>query len=253
MRHQILFLIAVAVILVACTPRSDDTANGGLVNTSWTVIAIAGGQTLDGAKPTLTFAQDGTVSGSAGCNHYSAAFRTDGASISVGEVASTLMGCNGERGSQEAAFLDALRGAATWRLADDGKLVIGGIGEIVAGAGVAEGPPGDEPGADFVGTRWILAEMGGTADFADLVLTLEFSSDGSVSGFAGCNTFGGPYTVDESSLSIGPLASTKIGCPPPASAVEAEYLEALAGVTAWTGADGRLEFEGAVPLTFEPG
>lgn len=253
MRHRALVLIGVAAMFVACAPRGDDTASVGLVNTSWTVIAIGGAPTLDGAKPTLTFAGDGTVSGSAGCNQYSGAVRTDGAIMSVGEIASTLMGCDGDRGSQEAAFLGALRGATTWRLADDGKLVISGAGEIVAGPGVAEGPPGDQPWAALVGTRWVLAEMGGTSDLARLVLTLAFSTDGTVSGFAGCNTFSGPYTIDQSSLSLGPLASTKIGCPRPASAVEAQYLEALAGVAAWTGADGRLELEGPIPLAFEPG
>lgn len=173
--------------------------------------------------------------------------------IAIGDVASTLMGCDGDRGSQETAFLTALQGAATWRLADDGKLVIGGAGEVVAAPGVAEGPPGDQQEADFVGPRWILVEMGSVADLARLDLTLEFSSDGTVSGFGGCNTFSGPYTVDESSLSLGPLVSTKIGCPRPASAVEAEYLEALAGVTAWTGADGRLGLEGPIAPAFEPG
>lgn len=252
MRRRALVLIAMATVLAACSRSGGDTANGGLVNTSWTVIAIGGAPTLDGAKPTMTFAGDGTVNGSAGCNRYSGAVRTDGATMSVGEIASTLMGCGGDRGSQEAAFLGALRGATTWRLADDGKLVISGAGEIVAGPGVAEGPPGDQPGADLVGQRWILAEMGGTADLARLVLTLEFSSDETVSGFAGCNTFSGPYAADEFSLSLGPLVSTKIGCPRPASAVEAEYLAALAGVTAWTGADGRLELEGPVALAFEP-
>lgn len=251
MRHRVLVLIGVAATLVACAPRGDDTANGGLVNTSWTVLSIAGAPTLPKARPTMTFAADGTVSGSGGCNQYSGSFRTDGDRIAFGPMSSTLMGCEGQRGQQEAAFLADLQGAATWRLADDGNLVIGGAGEIVAGPGVAEGPPGDEPVADLAGTSWSLADMGGTADFAHLVPTLEFGADGTVSGFAGCNTFTGAYTVTGDTLTLGPLATTRIGCQRPASAVEAAYLAALAGTRTWAwGVEDRLVLDGAVPLMF---
>lgn len=253
MRHSpVVPLVAAAAIALACSPGAD-TANGGLVNTSWTAVAIDGAPTLVGAKPTLTFAQDGTVSGNAGCNQYSASFRTDGATIAIGQVRSTLMGCDGDRNAQEAAFLGGLQGATSWQQADDGNLILDGVVEIVAGPGVAEGPPGDEPRVDLRGTDWTLAEMGGTADFARLVPNLEFGADGTVSGFAGCNTFTGTYTVTGGELTLGPLATTKIGCPRPASAVESAYLDALAGATTWSiGADGRLTLGGAVPLIFAP-
>ena len=257
MRHQIPLLIGAAALLVACSLRGDDTANGGLGNTSWTVISIAGQPTAPEARPTMTFAADGTVSGSGGCNQYNGSFRSDGDRITVGQVSSTLMGCDGQRGLQEAAFLSGLQGATSWRQADDGNLVIGGAAEIVAGPGVAEGPPGDppagEPIADLAGTSWILADMGGTADLARLVPTLEFGADGTVSGFAGCNTFTGSYTLSGYALTLGPLATTRIGCQRPASAVEAEYLTALSGTTTWAaGDDGQLVLGGAVPLTFTP-
>lgn len=144
MPHRALVIVGIGVMLAACSPGAD-TANGGLGNTSWTVISIAGQDTLPEARPTMTFDAGGEVSGSGGCNQYSGSFRTDGDRIAFGPVSSTMMGCDGERGRQEAVFLGALRGATTWRLADDGKLVLSGIGEIIAGVGVAEGPPGDDP------------------------------------------------------------------------------------------------------------
>jgi heat shock protein HslJ len=265
MRHRALFLVGVAAVLVACSPGGDNT-NGGLGNTSWTVISIAGQPVAPDARPTMTFDPGGTVSGNGGCNQYTGSFRTEGDRIAVGQVSSTLMGCEGERGRQEAAFLSALQGAGTWRLAEEGNLVIAGAGEIIAGPGVAEGPPGDvlpgdavpgddgpsdEPIADLAGTSWTLVELGGTADLAHLVPTLEFGADRTVSGFAGCNTFTGPSTSTGAELSLGPLATTRIGCQRPASAVEAEYLAALAGVTSWAIDDGgRLVLGGAIPLTF---
>lgn len=248
---KLLALPILAAVIAACSLWGDDTANGGLANTSWTVISIAGQPTAPDARPTMTFAADGTVSGSGSCNQYSGSFRTDGDRIEFGPVSSTLMGCEGQRGEQEAAFLSALQGAATWRQTDDGNLMIGGAGEIVAGPGVAEGPPGDGPVADLAGTSWILVDIGGTADFAPLVPTLEFGADGAVSGFAGCNTFSGSYTLTGDALSLAPLAMTRIGCQRPASAVEAEYLSALAGAKTWaSGEEGQLVLGGAIPLTF---
>jgi heat shock protein HslJ len=245
-----LLIISILFTVLACSPIGDDTANGGLANTSWTVISVSGQATAPEARPIMTFAADGTVTGSGGCNQYSGSFHTDGDRIAFGPMSSTLMGCEGPRGQQEAAFLSSLQGAGTWRLADDGNLVIAGAGEIVAGPGVAEGPPGDEPVADLAGTAWTLAEIGGTADFANLVPTLEFGPDGTVSGFAGCNTFSGAYTLTGIALTFGPLATTRIGCERPASAVEASYLTALAGTTTWASDGGQLVLGGAVPLTF---
>ncbi len=257
MHHRVSLLIGVAAMLAGCSLVGDDTANGGLVNTSWTVVSVAGQPTLPDARPTMTFAQDATVSGTSGCNQYTGSFRTDGDRITIGPVSSTLMGCDGERGQQEAAFLSAVQGATTWQQAEDGNLVLAGAGEIVAQPGVAEGPPGagpsDEAITDLAGTSWTLADMGGTADLANVAPTLEFGADGTVSGSAGCNTFTGSYTQTGDALTLGPLATTRMACQPPASAVEAAYLTALAGITTWaTGDGGQLVLGGTVPLTFTP-
>lgn len=253
MRRLSIVLFAVSVLAAACSLRGDDNANGGLANTSWTVHSISGAPTVGAARPTMTFAPDGTLSGSTGCNQYSARFRTDGSAITIVQASSTAAGCPGDRGPQEVAFVNALQGATTWRQNEDGSLVLGGVAEMLAKPGVAEGPPGDAPVANIAGTAWTLADLGGTADFARLVPTLVFGADRTVSGFAGCNQFNGSYTVTGAALSVGPLATTKMGCEPPASTVEAEYLAALAGVTEWfLGTDGQLTLIGSVPMTFEP-
>ena len=121
MRHRVPLLIAVAATLAGCSLIGDDTANGGLANTSWTVVSIAGQPTLPDARPTMTFAPAGDVSGSGGCNQYNGRFHTDGDRITVGAVSSTLMGCEGERGPQETAFLSGIR--ANLAAGRDGNLV----------------------------------------------------------------------------------------------------------------------------------
>ncbi len=42
-----------------------------------------------------------------------------------------------------------------------------------------------------------------------------FTEDGKLSGSAGCNNYNASYQVDGDSLTIGPVASTKMACPEP--------------------------------------
>lgn len=261
------FLVVGAMVMVACSPSAppsdsasagasagppagaSDTAENGLVNTSWTVITLNGAPTLETRKPTLTFGADGSVTGNTGCNGYSGTYRADAGNISITNVSSTLVLCEGAFGRQEALFVKGIQIASTWRRNEAGQLeMLDGIG-LVAAPGVAAAPPEATSGMELPGTSWELTEMAGTADLAHLVPTLIFGADGRVSGFSGCNTFNGTYFSDGRIVS---LMSTKRGCPPPASTIEAEYLDALSNVTSWTVVDGKLRMDGPVPLTFAP-
>jgi heat shock protein HslJ len=256
-------LIAIGLIAVGCTSGvgspSDGPSEGpgdvGLANTSWTVTSLAGRPTVNAPRPTMTFSADGRVSGNSGCNQYSGTYRTDGSSISITNVASTMMMCAGPGADVEGLFLKGLNSAAAWQRTEDGHLEIAAAVAIVAEPGVAEpgvgeGQPTEAPGIEIPGSSWVLVEMNGTADFAHIVPTLVFGTTGTVSGFAGCNTFHGTYTPDGH---IGELASTKIACQSPASLIEFDYLKALTDVGRLTLVDGRLVTDGGIPLTFEPG
>ena len=94
------------------------------------------------------------------------------------------------------------------------------------GSSSSTGSTSTEPGSSLDGMQWSLRSSG-SFDTEGVAVTLEFA-DGSVSGTGGCNSYGGPYRVQGSNLTIGPdLVSTKIGCLPPADGVEQRYLEVL--------------------------
>jgi heat shock protein HslJ len=258
MRIPIVRVSALAVLclfIVACSAGPGDSASdgrgdAGLANTSWTVTSLAGAPTVGPARPTMTFSADGRVSGNSGCNQYSGTYRTDGSSLSITNVASTMMMCAGPGADVEALFLKGLNSATAWQRTEDGQLEIAAAVAMVAAPGVAEVAPSNAGGVEIPGSSWVLVEMAGTADFAHIVPTLKFGTDDTVSGFAGCNTFRGIYTPDGH---IGSLASTKIACQRPASLIESDYLKALTDVGGWTLVDGRLVTHGSIPLTFEPG
>lgn len=59
-------------------------------------------------------------------------------------------------------------------------------------------------------------------------LTLAFAP-GQISGSTGCNRFTGPAKVENGKLVSGPLATTRMMCPPDKMRAEAELLDFLAG------------------------
>jgi heat shock protein HslJ len=79
--------------------------------------------------------------------------------------------------------------------------------------------------------------------------------DGLASGFSGCNTYRGPYTLDGSNLRFGTLATTLMACEPAGSAIDRAYLDRLANVAHYaltrSGLD-LLDASGARLLAFVP-
>lgn len=103
------------------SPQSNE-----LTGTDWTVIAYNNGRggvvsVIIGTELTASFGADGTVTGSAGCNNYSAGYEVDGNSISIGLAISTMMACADPEGimEQEQEYLTALGTAATYQITGD--------------------------------------------------------------------------------------------------------------------------------------
>lgn len=74
--------------------------------------------------------------------------------------------------------------------------------------------------------RWTMADLNGGGAVAGG--TLEFGAD-TVAGSAGCNRLSGRWTQAAASLSIGPLATTRMACAPAAMQAEQRVLALLAG------------------------
>jgi heat shock protein HslJ len=97
-----------------------------LAGTSWQVTAVNNGRqavvgVLGGTSLTMVFGGDGKLSGSAGCNNYSASYRAEGGTLSIETPAATRMMCAQPEGrmAQEAQFLAALASATTARREGD--------------------------------------------------------------------------------------------------------------------------------------
>ena len=109
------------------------------------------------------------------------------------------------------------------------------------------------PSDGLEGTSWTLVEINGREPAGEAVPTLAFDEAGNVSGSAGCNTYTGTATLEGSSISMGPLATTRMACQGAAGVQETAFLAAMNGVQAYTiDGQGRLVLEDGVVLVFEP-
>ncbi len=89
-------------------------------------------------------------------------------------------------------------------------------------------PVTPEPDNPLAGTSWVLSSMYvNQVPIPGTALTLYFAPDLNLSGNGGCNTFGGSYAVDGSSLTIGNLAPTQSSCGEDIDQQESLYLSAL--------------------------
>ena len=99
------------------------------------------------------------------------------------------------------------------------------------------------PAATIRGISWTLVEVDGTTvDPAgtNRPATLLLDEDGRASGSAGCNQFGGPYTITDDEIRFGAIAMTRMACPDRMD-VETAYAAVFEAARTWRVRAGMLE------------
>ena len=97
-----------------------------LVGTSWLLTSYNNGKggmqsVAIGTEITADFSDEGTMTGSGGCNNYSASYEATEDTISIGMTVSTEMACMDPEGvmEQESQYLASLQNAAVYTIRDD--------------------------------------------------------------------------------------------------------------------------------------
>jgi len=112
------------------TSRAQQTINvvqspqNPLVGTTWQATMVGGGVPTPGSPPmTAIFDENGTLTGSGGCNAYNSTYQTSGSSLIIQPISATQKLCDPEVMAQEQAFFAALQSSATFS-ASGGQLII---------------------------------------------------------------------------------------------------------------------------------
>jgi heat shock protein HslJ len=229
-----LAMAAVAFTVTACSTTGGTGGTGGTIDgTSWALKTydVSGTATNvpAGTRVDATFA-DGKVNGFAGCNVYNAPVTISGATIKVGAAATTAMACDPAKTSLEQAYLGNLAKAATFTATSDTLTMFDSAGKSILVYSAAAANPLE---GSWDVTGYNNGKQAVVSPVTGSTLTAIFTPD-QVSGSAGCNTYSGPYTLNGTTLKIGPLASTMRACADQAvNDQEQQFLAALQASTTY--------------------
>lgn len=112
-----------ALLLDGETVLELERLDSELAGSEWVVTGVNNGNqavssVIAGTELTLSFDDEGFVSGSAGCNNFSAGYVAGDTAIHIDTIAGTLMFCESPTGvmDQEAQFTAALANASTYSI-----------------------------------------------------------------------------------------------------------------------------------------
>lgn len=216
-----------------------------LPGTAWQLASLNGSPFIEGSTITLVFHNDHRVSGHAGCQDYVASYQASGDDIGFPSFAmmASFETCSEASLMQEGEYTTVLGWATDYRL-NEGRLeILTERGETLVFESLSE-----DASASLEGTAWTLiafveerAVEGMPVPLVmpeDLLGETEITAtfeDGTVSGSAGCNTYGAAYARDGSFLNLETPAATEMACTIPAGVMEQEqrYLGFLRDVTVY--------------------
>lgn len=258
--------VASALIVAGCTPKANNVetpadpatpattaapAAGAaataqpvsLEGTSWVLASLPEKTLANGSPATISFSE-GRASGTDGCNRFMMGFTTNGSQIQFPtQPAGTLMAC--PPGVQEQAqwFMQAVTSAQSFHVADGRLTLMDANGKELATF--------IEQRQELAGTAWNATGINNGRQalvglVADSTVTLNFGTDGTVFGSAGCNSFNAGFEQSGGTVSFKPAATTRKMCPDPAvMEQEQAFLNALVASTSVQLEGGQLVFRDA--------
>lgn len=220
MRTYLCILFLLSLMLSACFAQGTDEPSASLIG-SWKLTAYgpvdAPIPAVEGTTAGLTFNEDGTVTGSSGCNGLGGDYTVEGNQVTFGEFVSTLMACEDPIMAQEDAAHQVLTGIAAYEIEGEVLTITNNDSVLILtrGSFATEQPPGS---VSLLGA-WKLTSYGSGGTLAsalpDAEAGLIFQEDGTLTGTSGCNEFGGTYTLEGDQITFSEVVSTLILCDAP--------------------------------------
>jgi heat shock protein HslJ len=141
MKKYLLFLVLASLLLSACSAGDKSLAG------TWALTAYGpqGATTpiTPGSQASLSFNDDGTVTGNSGCNSFGGEYKVDGGQVTFSGLVSTLMACEEPLMTQEGTVFKVLDGTATYKTDGDMLTLTNAGMTLVFKAGVPQSYPSD--------------------------------------------------------------------------------------------------------------
>lgn len=223
-------LVLLALLLAACagaTPPAT-AADPNLTGSDWQLTSINDVPAVEQAPATLSFGDPNIIAGSTGCNIYTGNYEVGAdANLRLSQTISTAFTCHPSLKAQEEAMQLVFNNTQSYSIEGDTLT-------ITSPDNSRRATFNRIPDLVLSATSWVLDSydngQGAIVQvLAGTQITADFSSDGKLTGSAGCNTYNATYTVDGDKVTIGPAATTMMACSEPQGIMEQEtaYLQAL--------------------------
>lgn len=214
-----------------CSESSDDGGTGTEPSGRIFVSTAVDGTPIPGGGPlTLDFTHEGQMSANAGCNTASGSVEFSGGTLTAGNLASTLMACEPGLAESDSWTTTLLSSNPSWSL--DGDTLVLTTDELTV---TLQDKKVAMPDLALEGTTWTVTSLvSPDAVTSSVVLDtaapdLTIAADGAVSGSTGCNRLTGHAEIAGTTVTFGPLATTRMACPPENADLERQILAALDG------------------------
>jgi heat shock protein HslJ len=221
----------------------------------WLRTEYADGSSVDASDPnayTLSLLEDRRITFQADCNSGSGTYLIAGSRIAIQPGPMTLAECGPQ--SQGDVFLSDLGQAVSYAVSGD-QLVLNTRGGAASMSFSRMPPPA------LTGVQWQVTGINNgrgavMSVLAETQVTATFADDGMVTGSTGCNGFQASYTADDSSLSVGPIITTRRACASEAANTQEQaFLTALAAASTYEFSGQQLKVhdaDGATQLSLVP-
>ena len=117
MKRYLLLLLLAGLMLAACTSQENSLKG------SWSFTAYGPESSTNPAvtdnQATITFNDDGTLSGNSGCNSFGGEYKVEEGQVTFNQLVSTLMACSDPLMSQEGSVFKVLDGTASFEIKGD--------------------------------------------------------------------------------------------------------------------------------------
>jgi heat shock protein HslJ len=244
----VVFATISCLVIASCTPAitSASTIPFSLNNTSWILANLNNQSATPDSMISINFAQN-NISGSDGCNRYRASYtqNADKLMLTVNKnLISSMMACPEPLMQQASAYISALTDTVSYKIDGQQLILFNASGKTLANF--------TKQREELAGTSWRVTSSNNgkqavVSTILGLKLTSVFSTDGRLSGSAGCNSYTASYEVFEKSIKINSIASTRKMCVKPDGIMEqeAQFLKALATVSTYQFDGKKLELRTA--------
>ena len=213
-----LMLVLLSIVLItiaACVPvptpaPATATPSNTITDIAWQWTSVANrttGETTEVANPdayTITFREDGTLTGQADCNTFTGTYSQDGG-FTITVVPDVMAACGGDSLDQQ--YLTLLEDIVAGGPDGAGGLALetaGGEQRMTFVSGASPAPtvaaPAPTPSSDITDIVWKWQTLDDVAAGASTRVpdpskyTIVFRNDGTTTGQADCNTFSGTYS-----------------------------------------------------------